>query len=122
MNSETKLMIKTYETNELDWMGDKIKSPSDLTVHHIIKKEHGGENKASNYALLSQNSHRLLHYFEQYYPKEYNELNNMFLALNRSGKPPNVEYYKAVRAIVKRLCKKIKNENRSRGKGKLRRK
>ena len=55
MNDDIKEMMNIYNTFEIDWMGDKINSPSDLTRHHIIKKEHNGDNSIDNYALLTWN-------------------------------------------------------------------
>ena len=76
MNSDLEIMIKIYNTNEYDWLGDEIKNPSMLTRHHIIKKENGGENGISNYALLTKDSHIFIHYLEEHFNKEYNYLNS----------------------------------------------
>ena len=116
MNQDLELMIKIYETYDVDWMGDEIKNLSDLTRHHIIKKEHGGENGISNYALLTKRSHSLLHYLEDNYNSEYNYLNSLFLELNRSLKKPTSEYYEKIRVVMKRVKKEIKNEKRNRHK------
>ena len=42
MNDDICEMINVYNTYEFDWMGDRINSPSDLTRHHIIKKQYNG--------------------------------------------------------------------------------
>ena len=47
-------------------------------------------------------------------PKEYIEINKMFLALNRSLMPPTKEYYEAMHAILKRIKKQMKNKRRGR--------
>lgn len=114
MNEDIEFMMRIYNTYEVDWMGDPIKSPSDLTRHHIVKQEDGGENNISNYALLTRNSHALVNFLEEHYPQAYEELNRLFLALNRSVKPPTEEYYEKVRRIVKRVKKTIKNTKRVR--------
>ena len=106
--------MKIYNTYEVDWMGQPFKSPSDLTRHHIIKREDGGENDISNYALLTHESHALLHYLEVNNYEAYVSLNSMFLELNRSVCPPTAEYFKIVRAIVKKAKKAIKNAKRVR--------
>ena len=90
MDKDIEFMMKIYGTYDVDWMGDEIKSPSSLTKHHIVKKENGGENGISNYALLTQTSHRLLHYLEEHNYKSYCMLNSMFLELNRSVNPPTL--------------------------------
>ena len=38
MNEEILQMMNIYNTFNLDWMGDEIKTPSDLTRHHIKKE------------------------------------------------------------------------------------
>ena len=116
MNDDIKLMIEKYGTYETDWLNDKINSYSELTKHHIIKKEKGGINDISNFALLTTNSHRLIHYLEDKYYKDYVSLNNLFLELNRSEKPPTIEYYDNIKRIIKRVKKCIKNENKKRKK------
>lgn len=114
MNQDIELMIKSYETYEKDWMGDKIKNLSSLTRHHIVKKENGGENGISNYALLTKNSHSLLHYLEVNYYHEYVYLNNLFLELNRSLKKPTKDYYEKINIVMKKIKKSIKNKRRGR--------
>ena len=114
MNDDIKSMIQIYNTYELDWMGDEIKTLSDLTRHHIIKKENNGIDDINNYALLTTNSHHLLHYLEDNYNNSYLKLNEMFLELNKTKNPPNSEYYKSISIILKRVKKDIKNKRRNR--------
>ncbi len=114
MNQDIELMIKIYNTNKVDWLGYEINSPSDLTRHHIIKKEKGGIDDINNYALLTTNSHRLLHLLEDNYNNSYIRLNELFKELNNSKKPPNSDYYKNVNIILKRVKKDIKNRRRNR--------
>ena len=112
MNSDIELMIKIYKTYELDWMGDEIKNIKFLTKHHIVKREQGGLNDISNYALLTDRSHHLIHYLEEHYYKEYVELNKLFKELNLSLQPPTEEYFEKVRRILKVVKKDIKNKRR----------
>ena len=114
MNQDIEIMQKIYGTYELDWMGDKINYPSDLTRHHIIKKENDGDNDISNYALLTKSSHSLLHFLESNYNSDYKLLNELFLELNRSESVPNNEYYDKIRLIMKKVKKSIKNKRRGR--------
>ncbi len=114
MNDDISTMVNIYGAYEIDWMGDEIKNLSDLTRHHIVKKEHGGQDDIGNYALLTKGSHILLHYLEDNYYSEYVRLNNLFLYLNKSYKPPVGEYYEEVRSILKRVKKDIKNKKRGR--------
>lgn len=114
MNQDVKLMLNIYETYDLDWMGDEIKDVNLLTRHHIIKKEDGGENGISNYALLTERSHHLLNYLEENDVYDFNLINNMLLELNRSLLPPTIEYYERMRSILKKVRKNIKNKRRGR--------
>ena len=114
MNEEIELMMKIYNTYDVDWMADEIKSPSSLTRHHIVKKESGGENSINNYALLTEDSHHLLHFLEDNYYSDYVNLNKYFLELNESGNPPNEEYFNEIKSIIKRVKKSIKNKKRQR--------
>ena len=114
MNDDIEYMVKTYNTYELDWMGDKINTLSDLTRHHIIKKENDGIDDINNYALLTTYSHHLLHYLEDNYNNSYIRLNELFKELNNSKKPPNSDYYKNVNIILKKVKKDIKNKRRNR--------
>lgn len=116
VNQDIELMVRLYETYDMDWLGDPINSISELTRHHIVKKENGGENDISNYALLTSSSHAFIHYLETNYNKEYHYLNRLFLSLNRSVSPPSIEYYEEVRSVVKRIKKDMKNKKRIRRK------
>ncbi len=113
MNEDTKFMCKIYETYDVDWMGAPIKN-NNLTRHHIVKKEDGGESDVSNYALLTISSHRLLHYLEDNYHNSYVYLNNKFLELNRSLKEPTIEFFEEIKQVLKKVKKDIKNNRRSR--------
>lgn len=114
INEDILNMIKIYNTYEVDWMGDKINSLSDLTRHHIVKKEKNGADDISNYALLTTSSHHFIHYLEIHYNKEYNQINNLMLELNKTNTPPSREYYESIMPIIKRVRKSIKNNKRKR--------
>ncbi len=114
MTSDIKLMLKIYKTVNFDWMGAEIKRVEDLTKHHIVKKEAGGANDISNYALLLPKSHQLLHFMEEHYYDEYVKLNELFQQLNYSLEPPTPEYCDQVRAIVKKVLKDQKRKRRGR--------
>ena len=114
VKSDIAFMARIYNTYERDWLGDPIYTIEQLTRHHIVKKQFGGENGISNYALLTKTSHAFIHYLEDNYNAEYKQLNNLFLELNRSCKPPSEEYYSEVKKIIKRVKKQEKNKNRIR--------
>ena len=112
MNEDVKEMINIYQTFDIDWMGDRINSLSDLTRHHIVKKQYDGVDDISNYALLTTYSHHLIHFLEDKYNKEYKYINELFLELNDSKKPPTEEYFNNILSVLKRVKKDIKNKRR----------
>ena len=113
MNDDIKEMISIYNTFDFDWMGEKINSLSDLTRHHIVKKQKNGMDDISNYALLTTSSHQLIHYLEVNYNKEYNHINSMLLELNKSRTPPSKEYYDNMMKVIKKVKKRIKNKKKN---------
>lgn len=114
MNDDIKVMLQIYGDNGIDWLGYSYNDASELTRHHIVKKQYNGQDDISNYALLTHASHMFLHYMEEKYNKEYTYLNSRFLELNRSQKPPTIEYYEDVKKIMKRIRKLEKNKDRIR--------
>ena len=102
MNYDIGLMLSIYKTYDFDWFGERITNVEKLTKHHIVKKEDGGENGISNYALLMPSSHHYIHYLEEHDPDTFNLINNMFMELNRSVNPPTKEYYREIDRIKKR--------------------
>jgi hypothetical protein len=114
MNEEIIEMMNIYNTFSIDWMGDEIKNHSDLTRHHIVKKEKNGSNSIDTYALLTTNSHHLIHYLEVNYNKEYNMINSLLMELNKSRNEPTTEYFLEMNSILKKVRKDIKNKKRKR--------
>lgn len=112
MNYDIEFMLQIYQTYEYDWLGDKINNINKLTKHHIVKKEHGGENGISNYALLTGKSHKLIHLVEEEDPDLFAEINALFLELNRSVQPPTEDYYRRMDRLVSRISKKTKSQCR----------
>lgn len=95
-------MLEIYQTKKIDWMGYQITRNCKLTRHHIFKKVYGGEDNISNYALLIEKSHELLHKLERVDHQAYLELNILFKELNDSLAPPTDEYYEKVKKILRR--------------------
>lgn len=87
----------------VDWMGYPITDKNPLTFHHIIKKADGGEMTKENGALLTIEAHEELNVIEQKYPNIYKELNQLFIKLNQSGKPPTEEYWHELRQILSKI-------------------
>lgn len=99
-------MLRIYKTYDVDWLGYKICKNCKITRHHIFKRVYGGEDNISNYALLIQKSHELLHKLEHTDHEAYLKLNSLFKELNESMQPPTEEYYQNVNKILQRTIKK----------------
>lgn len=77
-------MKKVYNVKDYDWMSFKITRENPLTYHHIKKDEHGGKRDVYNGALLTELAQSYLHQIEKDAPEIYEELNKVFLKVNRS--------------------------------------
>ena len=77
MKAETLELIKIYDTYEYDWMNYKIFN-NDITYHHVIKEENGGELSLGNGALLTTRAHEYLHFIERTNIDIYDEINEIF--------------------------------------------
>ena len=102
MKHKTKVMVKIYKTDKVDWLGYKIDRNNKLTIHHIFKQSYGGLNEFSNYALLVEKSHNYLHVLETKDHEVYLELNKLFKELNDSLEPPDKYYYEEVEKVLKK--------------------
>ena len=63
-------------------MGFKINKISDLTFHHIIKAEDGGDYSLENGAILTKKTHDFLHCIEGKNHLTYDEINRLFKIIN----------------------------------------
>lgn len=98
-------MLEIYKPLELgvDWLNYKIVRPRELTFHHIKEKRNGGKRTLENGAILIRASHNYLHYLDRYYHEHYQDLNDLFLWLNRTQEPPDEDYYEEVEHILKKV-------------------
>lgn len=92
-------MKKVYGVKDYDWMKFRITKENPLTYHHIKKDADGGKKDVYNGALLTELAQSYLHQIEKDAPEIYDELNNIFLKINRSKK----EITKKERDIIERL-------------------
>ncbi len=80
-------MKRLYGVRDYDWMKFKITHENPLTYHHIKKDADGGKKNVYNGALLTKLAQFYLHQIEVDAPEIYEELNEIFLKLNRSKRP-----------------------------------
>ena len=116
MKEVTRELIKLYKPIDLDWLNYKVNRPSDLTYHHIIKKENGGLYTLDNGALLTSTAHQYLHIIEYKEIKIYEMLNKMFEIINRQRHAPTMEQREIIEYLLNEFYELHKEDKNSKGK------
>ena len=83
-NKNLKLMIRKYKPKGYDWMNFNLTRRNPYTFHHIVSRSDGGEDSINNGAILTRRAHDLLHLLEFVCPSAFNDLQNVFIRINRS--------------------------------------
>lgn len=78
-------LSKVFAFGEYDFMGNHFNQKSELTFHHIIKKENGGLDDITNGAALTDYSHKILHIIEVYDKDLYDTYTKIFKIINETG-------------------------------------
>lgn len=116
-------MLKVYKPiSNLDWLNYEIVRKSDITVHHIIKKENGGRLEWNNIALLLPHSHQYLHLIEYKDIETYIALNKIFQMVNNQMEEPNKEQRELIGFLLGEFEKVHRWDKGSKGKLLLKRK
>lgn len=103
MKKITAEMLKIYKPySNMDWMNYKL-IKSDMTAHHIVKKEHGGLLKIDNLAPLRSVSHSYLHIIECKDIETYNAINKMFKYINQQKYEPTLEQRKIIEYFLRQF-------------------
>ena len=80
MKAITRELIYLYHPRQIDWMGYELRSITDLTYHHIQKREDGGRLTLDNGALLrGDTAHEYLHIIES---KDFPSLRKILFKTN----------------------------------------
>lgn len=109
-------MLKIYKPlSDMDWMNYQVKR-SEMTFHHIRKKEDGGLEVVENGALLMPTAHQYLHIIEYKEYGTYEALNKMFLVINGQMKEPTKEQRDIIEFLLREFEEKHKNDKNSKGK------
>lgn len=117
MNKITKEMLHIYKPlSNLDWLNYKIVRKSDLTFHHIVKRENGGKKELSNGALLIPVAHQYLHLIEYKDIATYNAINKIFTYVNQQQYEPTREQREIIEYLLKEFEKIHKWDKNSKGK------
>lgn len=103
-----KEMLKIYKPlSGLDWMNYKLVK-KDVTLHHIIKREHNGKKTIDNLALLMPSGHQFLHLIEYKDIETYNAINKLFKIINNQQHEPTMEQ----RQIIEYLLLQFEDEHK----------
>ena len=93
------------------WMGYKLSKKNKFTYHHILEQRNGVHETIENGAILTNKAHSDLNEMESHILKLYRTLNSLFIELNKTNKPPTIEYYKEVYDILIEARKHIDIHN-----------
>lgn len=116
MTEITKEMLKIYKPySNMDWMNYKLVR-TDLTFHHIVKRENGGKREISNGALLIPVAHQYLHLIEYKDKETYNAINKIFYYINQQRYEPTQEQREIIEYLLQEFEKVHKNDKNSKGK------
>lgn len=108
MDRLKKEMLKIYKPlSHLDWMNYTLVK-RDITYHHIIKREYGGEKTIENGALLMPVAHQYLHLIECKDNDTYVAINKIFKYVNEQRYEPTREQ----REIVEYLLREFESVHR----------
>lgn len=119
MKRITREMIKIYGTEDKCWMGYKLtrtKNGLNATFHHLEKREHGGEEKIENGAILSSVAHNYLHLIEHKDEPIYNAINGILMVINRQGHHPTPDQIATIHCLLKIFEDKHRDDVNSKGK------
>lgn len=117
MKKITREMLKIYKPiSDLDWMNYKIVNKSDLTFHHIQKRENNGKATVDNGALLIRTSHEYLHLIECKDIKTYAALNKIFKFINNQKYEPTTEQREIIEYFLNQFELAHKEDTNSKGK------
>lgn len=109
-------MLKIYKPiSNLDWMNYKL-IKSDVTFHHIIKREDGGRRDIENGALLMPVAHQYLHLIEYKDIETYNAINRIFKYINQQKQEPTSEQRDIIEYLLKQFEEEHKWDKGSKGK------
>lgn len=116
MTEITKEMLKIYKPySNMDWMNYKLVR-TDLTFHHIVKRENGGKREIENGALLIPVAHQYLHLIEYKDKETYNAINKIFYYINQQRYEPTQEQREIIEYLLQEFEKVHKNDKNSKGK------
>lgn len=122
MKNISKEMLKIYKPySNLDWLNYRLVK-KDITFHHIVKREYGGQREISNGALLMPVAHQYLHLIECKDIETYITINKIFRIINQQREEPTQEQREILEYLLKEFEKVHRWDKGSKGKLLLQRK
>lgn len=116
MDRLKKEMLKIYKPlSHLDWMNYTLVK-RDVTYHHIIKQESGGERTIENGALLMPIAHQYLHLIECKDNDTYVAINKIFKYVNEQRHEPTREQRDIVEYLLGEFERVHARDKSSKGK------
>ena len=95
-----KKMIDIFQPMGTDWMNFALSRRNPYNYHHIVERRNGGDISVDNGAILTRRAHTLLHLLETACPEAYNDLQNVFVQINLSKRPPTDEIIREIDEIL----------------------
>lgn len=121
MKQITREMLKIYKPlSNMDWMNYKLVK-RDLTFHHLVKREHGGQQIIENGALLMPIAHQYLHIIEYKDIETYNAINKIFKYVNEQQYEPTQDQREIIEYLLRQFEEQHKADTNSKGKTLIRR-
>ena len=100
MNGALIIMGYIYNPDGFDWMNFKVEKNNPYTFHHIVERRRGGDKSINNGAILTNDAHKLLNILDIFFPDAYEDLQQIFIRINKSNEPPTYETMKEVDNIL----------------------
>lgn len=116
MKNIIKIMINQYNIHKIDWMGYEVNKDNPYTYHHLLKKENGGKETATNGAILTKIGHEYLNIIESRDIELYNYINNVLKQINEQGFMPLERQLLAIDAMLKMFEKDHRYDRTSKNK------
>lgn len=116
MTKITNEMLHIYKPiSHLDWMNYKL-IKSQVTFHHIVKREYGGKKTIDNGALLMPVAHQYLHLIEFKDIDTYITLNKLFKVINNQKTEPSQDQREIIEYLLQEFEIEHRNDKNSKGK------
>ena len=116
MKNVKREMLQIYKPySNMDWLNYRLVKKN-VTLHHIVKKEHNGQLEISNLALIMPIGHQYLHLIEYKDIETYITINKILKIINRQEAEPNQDQREIIECLLQDFEYKHKSDKNSKGK------